>query len=283
MTLDKSILSRLSLIKYYFEIGYEQSLQNPPSCYFSILTFHDAVELFLVLGGEFLNATVNGKMFILDYWNVINQEIKRNNNKLSLKASFKKFNQLRKNFKHYGIIPNKEDIEYFRIIIRNFFEENTPIIFGIQFEDITLVDLVQIDKVKNVLIEVQNLREKENYRNSLSKLGYAYRILIKDFKNKYRNIFNDDVDFDIPNEIKNELNYIYSRLEIALLGIDYRRYITFDLYTTHCNQIDLSSFFDGIEKKTYKKEDVDFCMKFVIDCAIRIQNFINAYKQGLKF
>jgi len=280
MILNKSILSRLSLIKYYFEMGYEQSYQSPPSCYVSILTFHDAVELFLILGAETLDATVNDRMFILDYWNVIDQKME--DNKLSLKASFKKLNQARKSFKHYGITPSKEEIESFRTIIRNFFDENTPIIFGIEFDEISLIDLVQNDVVKEILVEVQNLKKELNFKKSLIRLEKAYWILIKDFKSNYPFIFSDYIDVDVPSSTEMELRYIYERLGIILLDLDYIKYIKFKLYTSRYVQPSLHSFIGEVDERIYTKEQVDFCMNFVIDCTLKIQNFIDTY-ESIKF
>lgn len=280
MTLNKSILSRLALIKNYFEIGYEQSYQSSPSCYVSLLSFHDAAELFLILGAETLEATISDRMYILDYWNVIDQKIE--DKKLSLKASFKKLNQARKSFKHYGITPSREEIESFRTIIKNFFIENTPIIFGIEFDEISLIDLVQIDAVKKILMEVQNLKKQSKFRKSLIKLEEGYWLLLQDFKSKYPFIFTDYIEVDIPSSTESELRYIYERLGIILLDIDYRKYIKFKLLTHECAMQSLFTFFGESDKRNYTNEHVDFCMNFLIDCALKIQNFIDTY-ESFKF
>ncbi|HDZ16759.1 hypothetical protein LCGC14_0701810 [marine sediment metagenome] len=276
MILKKTTLSRLSLIKYYFEMGYEQSYQSSPSCYFSILTFHDAAELFLILGAETKDAAVRDKMWILDYWNVINQKL--GERKLSLNASFKKFNRARNNFKHYGITPSNEEIESFRTTIRNFFDENTPIIFGIEFDEISLIDLVQINVVKEILVEVQNLKKRMKFRKSLIRLAKAYWFLINDFKSKYPYIFSDYIDVDVPKSIERQLLYIYERLGIILLGHDYRKYIKFKVLTQVYVTPSLDSFLGKVDKRIYTKEQVDFCVNFVIDCTLKIQSFIDTYK-----
>ncbi|KKN15119.1 hypothetical protein LCGC14_0989270 [marine sediment metagenome] len=270
--LNKSTLSRLSLIKYYFEMGIEQSYQSPPSCYVSILTFHDAAELFLILGAETLDAAVNDKMRILEYWNVINQKLE--DNKLSLNASFKKFNRARISFKHYGNSPSKEEIESFRTIIRSFFDENTPIIFGIEFDEISLIDLVQINVVKKILVEVQNLKKGLNFKKSLIRLAKAYWLLIKDFKNSYPFIFSDYIDVSVPMNLTD----IYERLGIILLDIDYRKYIKFKLLTHEYVMPSIDSFIGKVDERICTKEQVDFCVNFVIDCTLKIQNFIDTYK-----
>lgn len=52
MSVDQTILERLSFIKYLYELGIEQSQKPEPMCYPALLTFHDAIELFLDLIAE---------------------------------------------------------------------------------------------------------------------------------------------------------------------------------------------------------------------------------------
>jgi len=54
--LDKStIIKRLAFIKYLYKLAVDQSRRPEPLCSASILTFHDAVELFLQLASEHLD------------------------------------------------------------------------------------------------------------------------------------------------------------------------------------------------------------------------------------
>jgi len=52
MTLNQVILKRLSFIKYLYQLAIDQSNQPSPQNSASILTFHDAIELFLQLSAE---------------------------------------------------------------------------------------------------------------------------------------------------------------------------------------------------------------------------------------
>jgi len=51
--LDKEIIiRRLAIIKYLYNIGVQQSMQVETVAGFSILTFHDCAEMFLLLVAE---------------------------------------------------------------------------------------------------------------------------------------------------------------------------------------------------------------------------------------
>ena len=44
--------------------------------------------------------------------------------------------------KHSGIRPSKEDIVGYRVSVANFFLENTPTVFCMEFVDATLINFV---------------------------------------------------------------------------------------------------------------------------------------------
>ena len=46
------IIRRLAIIKYLFNLGVQQSMQAETVAGFSILTFHDCAEMFLLLVAE---------------------------------------------------------------------------------------------------------------------------------------------------------------------------------------------------------------------------------------
>jgi hypothetical protein len=51
--IDKEILiKRLSIVKLLYKTGLEQSKQSESISFFSILTFHDSIEMFLKLASE---------------------------------------------------------------------------------------------------------------------------------------------------------------------------------------------------------------------------------------
>ena len=51
--IDKELLvKRLSIIKLLYKIGFEQSKQTESISFFSILSFHDSIEMFLKLAAE---------------------------------------------------------------------------------------------------------------------------------------------------------------------------------------------------------------------------------------
>ena len=94
------ILQRLSFIKYLYMKGEEQSRQAEVVAGFSILAFHDAIEMFLMLVYEHLDCG-NDKNYktIDDYLGNIPD--------IKMKESVKSLNNCRKSLKHQGLMPAK--------------------------------------------------------------------------------------------------------------------------------------------------------------------------------
>ncbi len=72
---DLEILRRLSYVKYLFQVAIDQSNKPEPLGSFSILTFHDSVEMFLQLSAEYLGAKRTNDIRFIKYWEVINAKL----------------------------------------------------------------------------------------------------------------------------------------------------------------------------------------------------------------
>ena len=88
--LDKEIIiRRLAIIKYLYNLGAQQSMQVDMVAGFSILSFHDCAEMFLLLVAE--NKGMKGENVFMDYWNKIPE--------LTLKESMRILKERRVNIK----------------------------------------------------------------------------------------------------------------------------------------------------------------------------------------
>src|SRR5687767_11789056 len=133
------IVKRLSLIKYLYQTAITQSRQQETIAFISILSFHDSIDMFVQLAAQKKNIKRKGQTFLMNYFSLIPE--------LTHEASVKKINDRRNSLKHNGQIPAKIEIEESRTIASLFFEENTKIVFGVEFKDISLFDLVVYPKV----------------------------------------------------------------------------------------------------------------------------------------
>ena len=139
------VIRRLVFIKYLYTLGVEQSKKPEPYSWASILTFHDAVELFLLLTTEHLDVAVKSLRGLVfsKYWEIVEPILqKKRKCGLTQKISMLKLNDARVNLKHHGTAPSADTIKSAKVNVANFLEENIDLIFGIKFADISMIDLV---------------------------------------------------------------------------------------------------------------------------------------------
>ncbi|HEV8515003.1 MAG TPA: hypothetical protein VGQ59_17100 [Cyclobacteriaceae bacterium] len=146
--LDTEILTRrLVHIKHLYKIGIGQSYQNESVAIFSLLAFHDSIEMFLKLLSEHKDVD-SSKFNFLEYWDKIPS--------LTLKESMRNLNARRVNLKHKGLLPAKSEIEISRVNTTDFFEQNTITHFGIEFNNIAMVELVTYETLKDFLKKISS-------------------------------------------------------------------------------------------------------------------------------
>jgi len=286
--IKNNVLRRLVFIKYLYKLGIEQSLKPEPMCCISILTFHDAIELFLQLTSEFLNVGKSGIRF-MEYFGLISNKIEGKD--LSQKESIRRLNEARVSLKHHGILPSKLDVDNFNISVTNFFIENTSLIFKLNFEEISLIDLITIfESTKKSLIEANELILKKDLNNALEKITIAFEQLKSDFsknspiKFQREHFFTNGIigsSNNMNQEIVNHINDLNSALldieNIVLLlvmGVNYKKYIKFEYITPTIYQT-LDANFHFQVGPNYEKnvsiKNVQYCFDFVLESAIILQ------------
>jgi len=294
--LDESVVRRLAFIKYLYKVAVEQSQRPEPLYSASILTFHDAIELFLQLACEHLDVSTKEQQSFLGYWDILAPKLP--DRVPTLKESMKRLNRARVELKHHGILPSKLDIEAFRASATNFFEENTSPIFGIKFSEVSLIDLVRCEETKNNLKEAALLLKQNKIEESLDKVALAFAHLIDDYESRKREQFGRSPFFfgeslssfhigidrsqvgelvEFIDKVKKSIEDLQNAVKILSLGIDYRRYVKFRLLTPI-----ISKTIGSRRYKIYRRygskgiptvEDVQFCIDFVIESAITLQEF----------
>jgi len=287
--MKRNTIERLSIIKYLFNRASEFSIQPEPQNGLSVLLFHDSIELCLNLICE--TRGINVPRNFMEYWSEINKSI--GPQLLSHQTAMNKLNKARVNLKHHGIIPSKIDIEAFRIMVLDFFEENYPAFFNIDFKNVSLIDLLKNEKAKIKLKEAEESFTKNLVEECIKSLATSFGYLINDyesnkidksyqspfeFSDRFRSFSNipENIDRDTKRYLRNiseSINAIHKVLKLITIGIDYKNYIRFSAYVpgylTTAND-EIIPF--HIDRKTLSIEEFEFCRNFIIDTALRLQS-----------
>lgn len=292
--LDKEIIvRRLAIIKYLYNLGVQQSMQVDTVAGFSILSFHDCAEMFLLLVAE--NKGMKGEEVFMNYWNKIPE--------LTLKESMRILKDRRVNIKHKGLFPSKSDIEISRITMADFLNQNTKIQFDMDFSSVSISSLISYNRVKEYIDVAEEYLVKNDFYNCLVNAKIAFMELLSSYESSKRGKYHINSIVNVGLKIGNEYqkligndrelgeqwfrnvsettNRIREILKITALGIDYRKYAFFEYITPETNVYwtNNSSEYHSMPKDYYESRfnlrmsDCQFCIEFVIDSALKLQEF----------
>ena len=175
--MNENVAKRLAFIRYLYDEAVWQSEKTEPMCGASVLGFHDAAELFLVLACEHLDA--KKPRDFMAHWQEIRrklpEEVKHEVPEgLTQKTGMERVNKARVNLKHYGNMPARSAVQEYRSIVTLFFEENTPTVFGVEFGGISMVYLVRHSATRTELEEAEKLREQGDLQAAIGRVAVAF-------------------------------------------------------------------------------------------------------------
>lgn len=288
--IDKGLLiKRLSIVKLLYKIGLEQSKQTESISFFSILSFHDSVEMFLKLAAEHKEIK-SDKFSFIEYWD--------NMPHLTLKESMRNLNARRVNLKHKGLIPAKIEIETSRVNTTDFFEQNTKATFDIEFSEISLFELIKFVKARELLILSQQYLSKSEINHCVENVTKSFYELLVEYKENKRlwgkshfsffdsirsgsynsmNERNHGTDRrleKVVEQVNKNFEQIEKALEVISLGLDYRKFAKFKMLTPIVHRLSGGNYhMQLMGKKNWSVENCQFLIDFVLECALKLQEF----------
>lgn len=297
----KIVIERLSLIKYILQKGVSQSEESDPICSFAILHLHDAIEMLFLLVCKKYSIKTERKNF-LDYFAEIDKELKKNGlDGLQYKNDLKLLNEIRRDLKHKGKLASKHQIQETATIARLFIIHCSITCLEVDFDSVSLISLLSNKKVAKFLKESEKTFKTNNLL-SKEKLSRAYNQLIKDYQE------NKSMDFIEPFEMDSSLSFISSSdvgrdfreftaigdfidgaktvmmnlqrvTQVLAFGFDYKKYVRFrnlipDVWWSGRNKDTNESEYSYHDNgKNISQQDFDFCFTFIIESALKLQEF----------
>jgi hypothetical protein len=299
MQVDPSVVKRLGFVRYLYELGMAQSSQPEPANASALLIFHDAIELFNQIGSEHLNAGSAHPSF-MDYWGLLSPQL--TGGSLPQMESMRRLNKARVALKHNGTLPSKLDLEAFRASVVGFFADATPLVFGLDFGELSLVDFIEAEQARNTLKQASASVSQDDFPQAVQMAALAFHQLVDDYEQRKRTrygrspfYFGPDFPFtsgffmglsygsnellatpdfqrklgNFVDGVKDALEAIQDAIRILAMGIDYRRYSRF--------RSTARSFGRGYEvgdvPDNLAREDAEFCIGFVVETALKLQEF----------
>src|SRR5262249_12096779 len=158
---------------FLYERGVSQADQPEPLSATAVLSFQDAVEQFLRLAAEHLRVNLPTEIKFAEYWAKLEPALLPAQTQLPSNNAMDRMNRLRVALKHHGIIPSRTAIEQVRGDVTTFFTDATPLVFGIDFARIDLIDMVTRNETAQLLRDAQTHADAGDYVAAMAGLVIA--------------------------------------------------------------------------------------------------------------
>ena len=202
------------------------------------------------------------------------------------KAAILRLNRARVNFKHHGLAVSHEEATGFASTVEGFLSEVSVEALSIEYESISLISQIDHTRTQNWLRKAESFRHAGDYRESLSCVSRALTVYLSYSARWVRKWRGDEFDFypyDVSSESELEnlaewtkelIEPIVEHLDLIIQGVDialYRRFLSLVPRSrlTLANTITISRYPTSIVPS---EEDVNFCIDFVVDSALRIRD-----------
>jgi len=140
----------------------------------------DSVEAFLLAASEFVNAGIDPRTDFDKYFAKIDEKISPK--QLPFRLRLIALNKIRINSKHYGIKPDRTEVQSFVTACREFFRESCQLIFDCDFWSISLLELLEDGEIKQLLKSAQNEFENGNFLECLIE---CRKVMFIEFEQSY--------------------------------------------------------------------------------------------------
>lgn len=280
-------MEQLAVSKYLLQKGEKILSENSPvSSGLAISLFQDAVESIIWTIAKEVEAEVKGNVSFEQFWNIIPQAKKNTQHiELPLSAKMHELNKARVNFKHYGILPAQTEATKFSGYAAEFAQEAVLNFFRLNFENLSLVDILNEEDIRNHLKEAQSFLKEDDLSQCIISCAKAEYLSLR----KFREIF-PPVDYKLSHagdffggnqehSINSLFNYLGEYLEalrssciVNFLGMDlveYARFRSLAPYIVmtangklHCNMK---------YREKYTPADANFCIEYATRTAISVQ------------
>ena len=242
---------------------------------FGLLLIQDAIEL--LLGAVVLQCGLSLKpnAGINDYFNKIESEL---NVKVLYKKEIEKINRARVDIKHHGILKKFDDYKNEVAFLPYFFEELSFKAFGLNFNQISLADVIESAKIKEKILDAENALTEKRYKDCVEKLAWARHEIIGNRFIAAGPVYDA---FGITTKSKNDVtfeNYLDTSASVIILqyGIDSAKFgyyssILPEVYYSHQNKkFELNWYTTYCHENNWSEILLRKALDYFIEIAVKI-------------
>jgi len=302
---DPQTMERLAFIRLLYQQGIEQSRQPEPLNVTSVLSLHDASELFLGLAADKLGASLPRFVPFMDYWKLLSPDKLSGGVELPARQRMDRLNELRNGLKHRGTLPSAASVDLACADVGSFLEDSTVLVFGVAFAAVDMAEIIPQAQARETVKAATAAELAGDREEAMGKLAEAFDQLIggQPSPGLSRRRFGTFGPTISPRLRKDEIISILARpdggrrgpvggasrlaeeitqvitagqamqtaLRMMALGLDYRRFDRFQLLTPR-----IMYYIDGHSDRRFPPgyapsgAEFDYCRQFIITVALRM-------------
>jgi hypothetical protein len=170
---DRNVSHQLLLAKEFYERAcVDLRSHGPFSSGLAVSGLQDAVEMCLLAVAHELGIAGENRFFS-ELWGDIEAAAKRQGKHLTRRGQMNSVNDLRVQFKHRGLLPNRSEVERFRSNTQAFLEEAVTQFFGRDFSALTEIALLSEGRVRDQLAAAAEAVDAGNTQIALERCADA--------------------------------------------------------------------------------------------------------------
>jgi len=205
-SLSESVIKKIQMAKLFYELASDcyRIIENIERVGAGIILLQDSVELFLIAICEHVNVENRENLKFHEYFKEIKKKVP--GKIIPFKDDMLKLNKQRVSLKHYGIRPYIDDCKTFHKNVYSFFKETSKSHLKIDFDSISLVNLLSEKKLKTIMKQAEVDLKKPNYRECQIGCRKAlYLVFEQQFDIRPFEKYEEDI------QIENDLARVLSR------------------------------------------------------------------------
>ena len=176
MSVDPDILKRATYSKYLLRRAKELHGQGHElNSAEAVLAAHDSAEMLMRVVADFLGAKPESEF--MKFWQSVQD---KTSTTPPHKGQMERFNKVRAEFKHRGIMPNVGVVSDLLPIVESFCKEIAQLFLSLDYDEISLADLIRNKEAREKLKDAEAARARNDLQTALTSLGLAFDALIAD-------------------------------------------------------------------------------------------------------
>jgi hypothetical protein len=300
---NAQVVRGLAFVRFLYSQGLDQAQRPQPLATTALLSFHDAVEMFLGVSADHLGVNLPQNVTFDGYFDQIKQGAGID---LPGRRPMRRMNRSRVSLKHHTIFPSPTDLEQLRADVTTFLTDATQMVFNADFLSLDMIDLVTQPNAVTLLRRAETCASQGEHTEALALLSEAFEELLDDYANRKKDtagnspyllrtlfvdsMFGRDHDPELTRrigQVEGVLNRMQRVIRVLAIGVDYRHYARFELLVPNIiYTADGSRFVAAVPGLEVGDAEYQFCKQFVIETALHMAELdfdLDLYKVRVKY